>query len=55
MCLYIVPVPDKEENNTVPVIPKAHPKSIAEASANNASVSLTIAFADHNHDFCILS
>ena len=48
------PVPDKAESNIVTVIPKSpHPKAIAETNnVNNASMSLTIASAEHDRNFC---
>ena len=42
--------PEEEKNNTVTVIPKSHPKAIAEASVTNATMSLTIALAEHDCD-----
>ena len=46
------PVPDKAENNIVTVIPKSHLKAISDTNVNNASMSLTIASAEHDCDFC---
>ena len=44
--------PKEEKNNTVTVIPKSHPQAIAEASVNNASMSLTLAPPEHDCTFC---
>ena len=34
------------------MIPKSHPQAIAEASAKNTTLSLTIAPAEHDRDCC---
>jgi hypothetical protein len=44
--------PKEEKNNIVTVIPEADPKAIAAASANNVSIPLTFASADHDCNFC---
>ena len=51
---FAVPFKPKKENNnnTVTVIPKSHPQAIAEASAKNTTLSLTIAPAEHDRDCC---
>ena len=51
---FAVPFKPKKENNnnTVTVIPKSHTQAIAEASAKNTTLSLTIAPAEHDRDCC---
>ena len=44
--------PKEEKNSTVTVIWKSQPRAIFEASVNNASMSLTLASPEHNHNFC---
>ena len=44
-------IPDKAENNIVTVIPKSHPKAIAEASVTNTTMPLSIASAEHDRNF----
>ena len=42
----------KKRRTIVTVIPESDPKAIAVASANNVSIPLTFASADHDCNFC---